>query len=79
MQEDFPEDAREVLVVPAVQAADQVFAFYSPVGHQGAAMQAAAVQDGVLVAGPDDDQVDVSRDDTDRLAFGQVAPGSDAV
>ena len=51
-------DAGVEAVVPAVKAADQVVPLDRSVGHQGAAVQAAAVEHGNLVVVADHDEID---------------------
>ncbi len=53
-------------VVPAVQATDQVVTFDPTVGHQGAAVQAPAVEHRRVVTGSHDDQVDPADQGSDR-------------
>ena len=70
-------DPRVEDVVPAVQPADQVVALDASVGHQRAAVQAPAVEDGVVVAEADDHQVDVADEGAHRLTVGNLAPRRD--
>ena len=62
-------------VVPAVQAAQQVVAVDVAVGQQRAAVQAPAVEHRVVVAPPDDHQVDALDHGADRRPVGHLAPG----
>ena len=63
-------DPGVVAVVPAVDAADEVGAVDVAVGQQGAAVEAAAEEDGDLVVVADDDQVDAGDQGVGGLAVG---------
>ncbi len=65
-------------VVPPVQTAHQVVALDPPVGEQRAAVEAAAVEDRVVVATADEDEVDAVDRRTRRLAVDEVGEGRDA-
>ena len=48
---------RRIPIIPAVHAADDVIADDGPIRHQGAPVLAAAVQDGMIVTVPHNDQI----------------------
>ena len=70
-------DARLDAVVPAVQTADEIVAPDLAVGEQRAAVQAATVEHRVLVAPPDDDEIDALGARGGRLPVGNVRPRCD--
>ena len=70
-------DAGVVAIVPVVDAADQVVASDGAVGEQGAAMQAAPVEDRDVVVVADDDEVYVGYQRVGGLAVFEFAPGGD--
>ena len=70
-------DAAVEPVVPAVEPADQIVAVDMAVRHQGAAMQAAAIEHGDPVIVADDHKVDIGGERVGRGAVLEIAQGGD--